>query len=453
MGSAPGPAALAGAPPPRLKALAANRSIDGARRRNYCGQATFCCKQPEERQVNPLTKMNMRAALRCAAVAATCTWALSAPAQAAVCTEVATGLLRPIGTVLTPQGRLLVSETGTLAPHSGRISLIEANGTRRTLIDGLPSGVSDIGDPSGPSGILLRGRTLLVAIGVGDVGVLGRNAQGQPVLGSAVENPNGPSSPLFSSVLAIHFSAEVERTSKGFMMTYADQQMLADGQKITMSNGGHDQITVQRLADLPNFVPRLHPAVANNIQMSNPYQMVALGDQLFVSDGGRNLVWRIDMPSAAADTLAAFAPVPNPLFGIFPVGGPFLDAVPTGLAVYGDQLLVTLFRGVPFPPGTSTVQKVDPVSGTQAPLIAGLKTAIDVLPVASKGSTEFLVLQHASVGVFFGGPGQVLRFEEPGGPPSLVADCLTRPKSMVRDPRSGRLLVSEVGGRLVSIAP
>lgn len=366
----------------------------------------------------------------------------------AVCTEKASGLLFPLGTALTPHSRLLVSESGTFAPNSGRISVLEPDGRRRTLIEGLPSGINDVGQPSGPAALVLRGRTLLVAIGVGDVGVVGRNAAGAPVPGSATANPNGPSSPLLSSVLAIHFSAEAERITAGLMLTLADHHALAGGQKVTLSNGGADRVTVERVADFPNYIARFHPAVANNIQMSNPFGMVAVADQLYVTDGGRNLVWRIDQASGSVVPLLEFAPIANPVAGFAPT----LDAVPTGITPFGDQLLVTLFRGVPFPPGVSSVQKVDPAAGTASTFIPGLKTAIDVIQVAAKGNTEFLVLQHASAGLFFGGPGQVLRFETSAGPPSLVASCLTRPTSMTLDRKTGTLYVSEHGGRVVSIA-
>ena len=366
---------------------------------------------------------------------------------AGTCTEKASGLLLPMSTALTPHGRLLVSESGVAWPNSGRISILESDGRRRTLIEGLPSGINDAGDTSGPAGLLLRGRTLLVAVGVGDVGIRGSNAAGQPVPGSAVVNPNGVSSPLFSSVLAIHFSAEAERSTKGFMLTAFDQQALAGGQKVTLSNGGADQLTIERIADFPNYIPRPHPAVANNIQMSNPFGLAVVSDQIYVTDGGRNLVWRIDQTSGSITPVVEFAPIPNPIPGFAPV----LDAVPTGIAPFGDQLLVTLFRGAPFPPGVSTVQKVDPAANNTSTFIGGLKTAIDVIPVSTEGSTEWLVLQHTSTGLFFGSPGQLLRFDSPAGPPTLIADCLTLPTSMVLDRMTGTVYISEFGGRVVTI--
>jgi hypothetical protein len=363
----------------------------------------------------------------------------------AQCTQIISGLRQPLGTALTNQGNLLVSETGTPAPNSGRISIVDAAGNRRTLLDGLPSAINDVNEPSGPAGIFMRGRTLYVAMGVGDVGRAG------PIPGTTIPNPAGPSSPIFSSVLAIQFSANAENTTTGFTLTPANQEALANGQTVTLSNGGGDRITIRLIANFPNFVSFPLPFFPPNVQLSNPFQLVAVEDDLYVTDGGRNLVWDIDLLSGSFSTLASFPPIPNPASPT--VGGPFLDAVPTGISSFGDQLLVTLFRGFPFPPGVSTVEQIDPVTGSDTPFITGLRTAIDVLPLTD-ADTDFLVLQHNSGSVLlppWSGPGQVLRFETPAGPPTVVASCLARPTTMTLDKKTGTLYVSEYGGRLVSI--
>ncbi len=72
------------------------------------------------------------------------------------------GLAGPLDITLTPLGNLLVAETGTPAPNTGRVSIVDRAGNRRTLLDGLPSGFNAIGDLSGTNGLLLRGRTLYV---------------------------------------------------------------------------------------------------------------------------------------------------------------------------------------------------------------------------------------------------------------------------------------------------
>jgi hypothetical protein len=360
-------------------------------------------------------------------------------------TELVSGLKEPMGTVLTNQGNLLVSENGTTELHSGRISIIDPNsGNRRTLLDGLPSAISDVNEPSGPHGIVMRGRTLYVSIGVGDVGVAG------PIQGTTIPNPNGASSPIFSSVLAIHFSAAAEKNTSGFHLTIAHQQSLANGQTVTLSDGGGDKITIQLVANFPDYIPFSPPFFQENIQLSNPFQMVLAANQLFVTDGGRNLVWNVDINSGAYSELAAFPNIPNPLFPTF--GGPFLEAVPTGIEYHNGQILVTLFRGFPFPPGTSTVQKIDQTTGDNNVLIAGLRAAIGILSLKESASTEYLVLQHNSGGTIlppFTGPGLLLHFESPTDPPTLIADCITRPTTMTLDKKSGKLYVSEHAGRVV----
>jgi hypothetical protein len=323
----------------------------------------------------------------------------------------------------------------------GRISIVDTNGNPRTLLDGLPSALNDVGDASGPAGILIRGRTLYVAIGVGDVTING----GGPGLNKP--NPNGPSSPIFSSVLAIHFSSNVEKTTTGFSLTFADQQALANGETLTLSNSAGDNITVRMVVNFPDFIVLTPPFIA----ASNPFHLAAIEDHLYVTDGGRNLVWDVDLETGSFSTLVSFPKITNPT----PVGAPLIDVVPTGIAVSNDQLLVTLFSGFPFPPGVSSVEQVDPVTANHSAFITGRRTAIDVLPITTTGDTDYLVLQHNSGQVLlppWSGPGVLLRFDNPGDAPTTIASCLTRPTSMVLDQKTGTFYVSELAGRIVSIA-
>jgi hypothetical protein len=360
-------------------------------------------------------------------------------------TEVTSGLSLPLGIAQSALGSLIVAETGTSVPNSGRLSIVEPDGSRRTLLDGLPSGINDVNEPSGPAGLFMRGRTLYVAIGVGDIGRPG------PFMGTTVANPN-PSSPIFSSVLAIHFSANVERTTSGFAMSLADQQTLATGTAVRLSNGQGDILTMQLVADFPNFTPNPLPFFAGNIRLSNPFDLVVDADRLYVTDGGQNLTWAVDLPTGQATVLASFPPVSNP---VAPFGPPFLDAVPTGIAISGRNLLVALFRGFPFPPGTSVVERIEPATGAHAALITGLKTAIDVVPINDRADTDYLLLQHVSGAPgppALGGPGVLWRVETAGQAPSTIANCLGRPTSMVLDERTGAVYVAElVGGRVVAI--
>jgi len=137
--------------------------------------------------------------------------------------EVTTGLDFPLGIAQTNDGSFVVSESGRRGvPHSGRLSIVDQSGNRLTLVDGLPSATNDVGDPSGPAGVFMRGRTLYVAIGIGD------NVLAGPAPRTQVVNRN-PSSPIFSAVLAIHFGTHTERIASGFSLTADDHSALASG--------------------------------------------------------------------------------------------------------------------------------------------------------------------------------------------------------------------------------
>jgi len=365
-------------------------------------------------------------------------------AAAQVCpgTTLTSELRRPMGMALSNQGHLIVSETGTAILHSGRISILRTAGNRQTLIDGLPSALNDVAEPSGPAGIVMRGRTLYVLIGIGD-SVLPATIPTRHLANAEV------SSPIYSSVLAIHFSAHVENSTAGFTLSLADQQALAARERVILSNGGGDTIEIELVTDFPDYVPDPLPGLPQIVRGSNPFGLALAGDSLYVTDGGRNLVWAVDLPARTHSSLATFAQINNPLF---PVGPAMIDAVPTGITYADGHLLVTLFRGVPFAAGTSAVVQIDPSSGLQTPLITGLKTTIGVLQIGAPRDPDHLVLQHSSgFAPFFMGPGVVLAFETPGSASSLIVNCLTRPTAMLLDQTSATLYVTEMlSGRLVA---
>ena len=105
-------------------------------------------------------------------------------AQVCPAPELTSGLQVPLGITQSEKRNLFVSEAGTVAPNTGRISIVDLAGNRRTLLDGLPSGIADVGDIAGPADIVLNDYTLYVVIGIGDV------IRAGPVPGTAVPNPN-----------------------------------------------------------------------------------------------------------------------------------------------------------------------------------------------------------------------------------------------------------------------
>ena len=61
-----------------------------------------------------------------------------------------------------------------------------------------------------------------------------------------------------------------------------------------------------------------------------------------LADGGQNKIWKVDLLTGSYRTLTDFPTVTNPLYPIPGLGGPMIEAVPTGIIYSGGRLLVTL---------------------------------------------------------------------------------------------------------------
>ncbi|MDT4968427.1 MAG: hypothetical protein QOJ64_3164 [Acidobacteriota bacterium] len=349
------------------------------------------------------------------------------------------GLSQPAKLMLTPKGSLLVAET-VGAPNAGRISIVDSLGVRRTLINGLPSGNDPEGGPAGPSGLDLRGRTLFVSIGGGDGTLAG------PIPGTELPNPN-PSSPILSSILAIQFSADIEKTTQGFTLSQADHATLAAGGVVKLSNGAGDKITVELLANFPNYVSAPLPFFPPNVRHSNPFGLVATGKDVYVADGGMNSVVKVNIAGGDTQTVTTFPPRPNPL----PFGPPVIEAVPDGIRIIDGELLVTLLTGFPFVPGVSEVRSVDVAAGTSSTFIGGRSSAIDIIEGKSKGSTRYYVLEY-STDLLSNSPGRLLQFSSSTATPTVVAAGLISPSGMTRDAVNGDIYISEIfTGRIIKV--
>jgi hypothetical protein len=113
-------------------------------------------------------------------------------------------------------------------------------------------------------------------------------------------------------------------------------------------------------------------------------------------------------------------------------------------------LLLSRFTGAPFATGVSSVERIDPVTGEDTRLISNLTTAIGTIPLR-QGHQPLLVLEMATSGPFFSGPGTILKFDDPAGAPTTVASCLVGPTSMTYDRSTHTLYVTEEEGNLVSV--
>lgn len=390
-------------------------------------------------------KKILRSIITTLALALACmTTSVTANAQSAPVTFTA-GLKAPTRLVSLGQNNLAVTEAGN-GPNTGRISLIDRNGLRRTLIDGLPSGINQVGNnaPSGPSGLDLSGRTLFVVIGAGDNPLVG------PAAGSELPNPN-PSSPILASVLAFHCSNRVDKMTGGFTLTMPNQLTLKNGGEVTLTNASGERLTIELVADLPDYVAEPRPDVPNNVRSGNPFGVVVTGNLLYVVDASLNTLYKIDANNGAIDRLVNFAPLQNPL----PFGPPRIDAVPNSVRLSGDQLLVSFLTGFPFPPGAAEVRKVNFDTGANETLLGNLTSAIDVLPMRnSRGTARYFTLEFSTDMLAQpAAPGRLRQFDAPGSSSIVVADNLISPTSLARDQKSGDLFVTEIfTGRIMKIA-
>src|SRR5262245_17689468 len=245
-------------------------------------------------------------------------------AYAQTATVLTTGLNSPMKVILTPEGNLLISES-TVVLNTGRVSIVDRSGTRRTLLDGLPSGPA-LGSPIplGPSALVLDGRTLYISILEGNALA---PASGGTVL--AVPNPAGVASPILSSILKVQLSADVDRILSPFQLTLEDHFTLADFWDVVLTNADGQTATLELLADFPD-TPLDRREVHGHLRL---YGMTLDPDRkfLYVADAGQNRLVKVDADTGRWQTVVRFPRIPR----VTPTATDTeTDAVPTGARFY-----------------------------------------------------------------------------------------------------------------------
>ena len=345
-----------------------------------------------------------------------------------------TGLQGPVKMILTPRGNFLVTETSG-NPNSGRLSFVSRAGVRRSLIEGLPSGTGvTLEGGGGPNAMALRDRTLYLSIGPGDSERPGTTP------GTSTLNPLSASSPIFSSLLEIRFSADVDALGATFQLTPQHQQALNDGGEVELADAGATA-RISLLARFPIAEP--HPAAV--YKFSNPWGLALADDGriLYLTDASQNCLLQIDTATGRWKRVARFGPLQNPT----PVGPRVVDAVPTNLRMYGDTVLVSFLSGFPFVAGNGRVLAVNPATGATEPFISNLTSVTDVLWRARPGGrAQFFVLEFSTnQSASPVPPGRLLRFDtsEP-----QVAGTFITPANMLFDETTSELFILELRGQI-----
>ncbi len=284
----------------------------------------------------------------------------------------------------------------------------------------------------------LRDRTLYFLLGAGDSERRGSAPASQ-------HNPEGTSSPIFASLLEARFSLDLDTLAGPFVMTPENQRALADGAEVEINddNGG-----LARISMLARF-PISEPDPVTVYRFSNPWGMALAedGSTLYVVDASRNSLVRVDTSTGRWRTLTRFAPLPNPT----PVGPPFLDAVPTSVRIYGNNLLVSFLTGFPFVPGRAHVLLVDSETGQPRPFIVGLTSVTDLLWLPRPGQRpQFFALEFSrNQSAQPPPPGRLLRYDTAEA--QIAEPVLITPVSMAYDQTTQDLFILELRGQILRL--
>lgn len=358
------------------------------------------------------------------------------------------GLNHPNKIALAPNNSLIVAEAGTMDPNTGRISIVDRfSGDAHSLIEGLPSGVNDLGgapDVDGPSGIKLRGNFLWVTVGPGDA-VMSN--------GPGLELPTGsPSSPIFNSIIQFFLPEGFTELSSPFVMTLADQMALSNGERVVLVNNEGAQARAWLVADLPDYRPEPTMDHPDNVRSGHLYGVEVFRKDLYVVDAAWNLIHKVSLRDGSYSTFVEFPNRPNPLFGS--IGGPFIEAVPDNIHRWGNRLIVPLLTGFPFVQGLSEVRLVSLKRGNSKVFIPNLTSAIDALKVGDEDEEgpemlfegigpSFFTLEF-STNQLGGAPGRLMYFPAASMPPEVITDQLISPTSMARDPKTRDVFITNI---------
>lgn len=193
----------------------------------------------------------------------------------------------------------------------------------------------------------------------------------------------------------------------------------------------------------------------------NPFDFIVAGGTYYVIDSARNSVERVQ-PDGRKTTLLTFGRMWQAATALrrlspteFAEGNSYeTDAVPTGIALYGGRLYVTLFGGFPFLTGAGKIVSI-PDAGDQSTPQVDVEALNAPVSIAFDDDGAMLVLEHGLYSQkegFLKGSGRLLKFNKMTHERTVILDGLTRPVSvLVWGGR--RPVVSDLGGNLHVLTP
>ena len=296
-----------------------------------------------------------------------------------------TGLFGSVGITAGPDGNLWATLPGS-GSDDAAVVVITSDGVIHPFAEGLPSNMGVEG-PEGANHLLFEGTDLWVAAGTGSL------------------------------------------TPRGFLYRF-------DTSGFTPGNPPLGPSDAEVTVDVGAFV------LGEGFAETNLYGL-ALGPDgtLYMTDASANAVLERD-PAGTLSVLVTFDDLPNPI----PVGGPFVQAVPTGIVFEGDQLYVASFTGFPFVEGLSRIYEVD-LAGTLSVFRDGLTSTVDLARDPRDGALT--ALRHGVFDLATGfqpGTGRAFRLDDD----RVLADAFDLASAMAYDD-VGDLYVATLGGSVYRV--
>ena len=282
---------------------------------------------------------------------------------------VAAGLANPRGFTWGPDGALYVAESGTppagfmppagppppagsppVINNNGRITRIVPEGARTVLASGLPVFVGPLGDTLGAASVAFIGNTLYAAIAAGP-------KHGHPEMAGGIYRVEGGTVTLVADTDAYNIANPPAQNV-------------------------HDEASEE---------------------LSNPYDMIAVGGKLYVTDGNKDVIHVVDPAAPEGSRISRLIDMSSGTHKVL-----------TGIAQGTDgNLYVAQLTAFPFPTGAARVYRVtfggvatEVASGVSAG--TGLAVAVDgTLYVTEIGTTP-------GVPPFLIPPGRVVRASPDG---------------------------------------
>lgn len=310
-------------------------------------------------------------------------WAISLnPGFSQTVSTYASGVFGAVGIELDGRGWIWVAQVGT-GNNDARISIVTGQNQVYPFMTGLPSEMIPSGDITGSEHVFFSpaGKLLIM--------------QGGPGTDS-----------LSQSILVVDTTGFVPGTSPPL-----------------------NRSAIEAVYKVGEFL------LSVGDSLSNPYTL-AFGphNDMYIADAAANALVKRDNATGHFSLFATFPHIPNTTG----IGGPFSDAVPTGIVFKDNKFFVGSLTGFPFGNAAARVYAVDTM-GSVSNYLTGLTTIVDV---TTDPNDSLVVLQHAAFQPpppFVPNSGAVLRIRN--GSIDTIASGLNRPTS-VRFKSSDEVFVS-----------